>query len=535
MGIAKMKTLALLSLVSLSFASQLPFSAPLSSSFTPPQSAFTPTTISRSIELAGSLTRQTTTYQLTQSQSNKGSEWVVGVPGQEGFIEAFESTGGAKKVVKITKLGRTTELTRPTRLSNTTFYSLTPTSQTSTFALSSVTSHQSINLPAQLPQIAEIISLQWTDDLLSPINYLSAEDCKLITEFRVKIKTPTPRIIDIKAPEGFEAVRSKGAAGVTFFAKSVDGLGPQIASVHYAQPEAIASFRKLDRLIEVSHWGSNVAFMDSIDLINSGPTLSGHFARIDHQKLTMQRRSNFLSITGLTFSLPAHASSPYYYDIVGNVSTSHFRPSAYSNPLLLPSQKRKNKGGEASVLEIKPRYPLQGGWNYTFTMGYDAPLADYLKKREDGTFVLAVPFLTPVKDIAVDDVTVEIRLPEAARNIKVHLPFDVDSLSYPTSPPTLFQSSPGYTHTYLDSTGRPTIKIARKNCGDRHGGLVIVRYLSLSFLPAFVLLTDGREQIEYTASPMLDLLQKPVAIATFFLTLVLAIVGTKRIEWGIGK
>lgn len=132
----------------------------------------------------------------------------------------------------------------------------------------------------------------------------------------------------------------------------------------------------------------------------------------------MQRRTSALAITGLTFALPPHATSPYFYDIVGNVSTSHFRPSAPAG-FELPSQKRNKKnagkGATTSTLEIKPRYPLLGGWNYTFTLGYDAPLADFLKTRKDGSYVLAVPFLTPIKDIAVDDVSVEIRLPEAAR------------------------------------------------------------------------------------------------------------------------
>lgn len=128
----------------------------------------------------------------------------------------------------------------------------------------------------------------------------------------------------------------------------------------------------------------------------------------------MQRRSSALAITLLSFALPPRISSPYFYDIVGNVSTSNFRPSAAPS-FQLPSQKRKQKkNSETSLLEIKPRYPLMGGWNYTFTMGYDAPLEDYLKKKGD-TWVLAVPFLTAIKDIAVDDVTVEIRLPEAAR------------------------------------------------------------------------------------------------------------------------
>lgn len=45
----------------------------------------------------------------------------------------------------------------------------------------------------------------------------------------------------------------------------------QIAAIHYQQPEAVASIRNLDRVVELSHWGSNLAIQDNIDLTNSGP------------------------------------------------------------------------------------------------------------------------------------------------------------------------------------------------------------------------------------------------------------------------
>lgn len=46
----------------------------------------------------------------------------------------------------------------------------------------------------------------------------------------------------------------------------------QIATVHYQQPEAVASIRRLDRVVELSHWGANMAVQDNIDLFNAGPT-----------------------------------------------------------------------------------------------------------------------------------------------------------------------------------------------------------------------------------------------------------------------
>ena len=103
-------------------------------------------------------------------------------------------------------------------------------------------------------------------------------------------------------------------------------------------------------------------------------------------------------LSELTLRLPTLAHSPYYYDVIGNVSTSHFRSGA-------------GRVKRPSTLELKPRYPLLGGWNYTFTIGYDQPLGDSLKS-DNGKYVLAVPFLTPLKDVVVDEAEVTIVLPE---------------------------------------------------------------------------------------------------------------------------
>lgn len=58
-----------------------------------------------------------------------------------------------------------------------------------------------------------------------------------------------------------------------------------------------------------------------------------------------------------------------------------------------------------------------GGWNYTFSIGYQAELGPFLKKtpKGDKDYVLAVPFLTPIADVAIDEVEVKISLPEGAR------------------------------------------------------------------------------------------------------------------------
>ena len=67
------------------------------------------------------------------------------------------------------------------------------------------------------------------------------------------------------------------------------------------------------------------------------------------------------------------------------------------------------------MLELTPRYPLLGGWNYTFTPGWDAPLADWAGvDKKSGKYVVAVPFLNTFKDVPVDDAELKIILPEGA-------------------------------------------------------------------------------------------------------------------------
>lgn len=59
---------------------------------------------------------------------------------------------------------------------------------------------------------------------------------------------------------------------------------------------------------------------------------------------------------------------------------------------------------------------MLGGWNYTFSVGWNLPLGDggWGKKIGSEKYSLATPFLTPVTDLAVDHVRTKIVLPEGA-------------------------------------------------------------------------------------------------------------------------
>jgi oligosaccharyltransferase complex subunit alpha (ribophorin I) len=107
-------------------------------------------------------------------------------------------------------------------------------------------------------------------------------------------------------------------------------------------------------------------------------------------------------MTNLPLRLPAGIRDAYIYDLVGNVSTSKLQ--------IAPSSSKRN-----SILDFRPRYPLMGGWNYSFTLGWDAPLEDSAKwDKKNGTYIVQVPIMTLIPGAVVDDAEVTIILPEGA-------------------------------------------------------------------------------------------------------------------------
>lgn len=147
--------------------------------------------------------------------------------------------------------------------------------------------------------------------------------------------------------------------------------------------------------------------------------LKGHFSRIEHQMQAFFAKSNSHVLTSLALHLPPGSTDAYFIDIIGNVSTSHFRPSppapeSISAPLHVGAGARA-----ASVLDVQPRYPLLGGWNYTFSVGWNNKLGEGGWGRKDeqsgaNAYIVAVPFLTPITDVAVDKARTRIVLPEGA-------------------------------------------------------------------------------------------------------------------------
>lgn len=236
--------------------------------------------------------------------------------------------------------------------------------------------------------------------------------------------------------------------------------------VHYAFESPIVSIVDLQRHVEVSHWGDNLAFQDRVWIRNDGPGLKGHFSRVEHQLGAFLKRPSKNLLTDFSVILPPGAKDAYFIDQIGNVSTSSFRGSA-PNSAHITKPAYQLPADQASYLHLQPRYPLMGGWNYTYEVGFNLPLSKggWLRSLKQGNqYTVAVPFFSAVRDMPASKVKTRIVLPEGATPISVHVPFEADSVENEV-----------YT-TYLDTIGRPAVVIEKTRAGEAEAANIYVQY-----------------------------------------------------------
>jgi oligosaccharyltransferase complex subunit alpha (ribophorin I) len=156
---------------------------------------------------------------------------------------------------------------------------------------------------------------------------------------------------------------------------------------------------------------------------------------------------------------------PYFTDDIGNVSTSRFRP---------------NNVREAS-LELKPRYPIFGGWKYTFRIGWNNALSSVLRKLKTpaDTYILSVPLLEGPKmaeGIQYERFVLRIILPEGATNVQYQ--------NYGgTGAPTL-HAEHSLHKTFMDTLGRTELKLSAHNVVDEARDVTVLVTYQYTFLAA---------------------------------------------------
>ncbi|KAL3093195.1 hypothetical protein niasHT_022645 [Heterodera trifolii] len=208
-------------------------------------------------------------------------------------------------------------------------------------------------------------------------------------------------------------------------------------TIHYENNAPFLVASSVERIIEVSHWGGNIAVEENVEILHKGAKLKGSFSRLDFQ---MDRRgSRQPVIKNFKTILPAASNDIYYRDEIGNISTSNVYPRA-----------------DRVEVELRPRFPLYGGWRTNYVLGYNVPSTSFLR-HSGSNFAIKMKLMDRLYDNAVvEKLCVKIILPETSKNIKLVTPYSVKRL-------------PDEVHkTYLDTFGRPVIVLEKENLINNH-------------------------------------------------------------------
>lgn len=249
--------------------------------------------------------------------------------------------------------------------------------------------------------------------------------------------------------------------------------------VHFENNSPFLTVSSMERIIEISHWG-NIAVEEHFHMTHSGAILKGPFSRYDYQR----NQDGVSSIKSFKTVLPAAARDVYYRDEIGNISTSHLKEM-----------------DDSVELELRPRFPLFGGWKTQYYIGYNVPSYEYLYNKAD-KYLLKMRLIDHVfDDQVVDHLTVKIILPEGSKNIKLKTPYEVT------------EGKKQLHFTYLDTIGRPVIVLHKSNLVEQH-----IQDLELN----------------YTFQKLL-LLQEPLLVVGAFYLLFIIVIIYVRLDFSITK
>ena len=214
--------------------------------------------------------------------------------------------------------------------------------------------------------------------------------------------------------------------------KNIEALSFSDFMIHYRYNKPMAIFTEVKKTIEVSHWG-NINVDEYYEMHNEAAGIKGEFGRVDYQSWDHSRAQ--YAIKGLSTSLPRYIRGLYYWDYIGNISSS----SAF-------------RDDDKVNFKIEPRFPVMGQWKVDWSQGYNMPTRYHLfQDNKSGRYFFNYTFDHDLSDILAENYTLKIILPEGATNVKVHIPFEVDSME--TSP---------YFST-LDYIGKTLITIKKNN------------------------------------------------------------------------
>lgn len=245
-------------------------------------------------------------------------------------------------------------------------------------------------LPASIPQDGQQF-LAYEFSAFAPSAYPTLKQ-------KTEIKAASGSIPDYTKIDKFPSKSGSKLTYGPFDEKPAGAVSP--AQVRFEFTKPVTHISELERDVEVSHWGGNVAFEEHYTLFHRGANLSSHFNRAKWTQSQYFSPAGSFALKELRVPLQVGSIDPYFTDVIGNVSTSRFR-----------SNKRE------ALLELKPRYPIFGGWKYPFTIGWNTNAANVLRNTASGSKVLKIPFIEGPKQaegVEYGQITVRVLLPEGS-------------------------------------------------------------------------------------------------------------------------
>eukprot|EP00164_Ancoracysta_twista_P008317 GFYU01011983.1.p1 GENE.GFYU01011983.1~~GFYU01011983.1.p1 ORF type:complete len:490 (-),score=156.85 GFYU01011983.1:62-1465(-) len=455
MSISKITTVAILALSCISLVAAASFDGLVNND------------VQRKIDISSQFVKESASIEVHNSDSKSASKYYVAVPtdinDKLSYITA-ESDAGKSLVVK----AASKESTKDFAMYEVRLPSTLQGGKTVTITVNMVYTHLLEPFPVEITQ-AESQLVVYTGNHYFNTPY---ETKSQTTEVELGSST-------IESSSELEPYEVKSDSIEYGPYEDVKGFSVDAMRVHYENNFPFATISEFLKEIEVSHWG-NIAVEEHYTLRHTGAKLKGTFSRLEYQRNPVA--AGVSSFASLKSKLPPLAANLYYRDVIGNISTSNAWPTS-----------------EAVELEIRPRFPLFGGWKTEFYMGYNLPASAGLGFSADGKYVLNMKFSTDFEDVVVDSQTLKVILPEGANTIEFHAPFDVDSKDFETRV------------TYLDTDGRPVLVVTKNNLVDFH---------NVNF------------QVTYNTTPG-SMFREPFLLISAFFTLFVAAMIYSRMEFSL--
>jgi len=423
--------------------------------------------VSRKIDISSHLVKVSETIKIENKGSSSVSSYLLAIPSSENdklsFLSAANKEKDKLKVSKASVDGQSGNVFYKVELDG-----AIDAGKSKSIEVEAVFSHVLKPFPVEIAQAEkQLVVFEGNMLFYSPYATTTQSTSVATTNSNIESYTKTKPVSQSDSTINYGPFEDKAA-----FSESP-------LKVHEENNSPFLTVTSMERVIEVSHWG-NIAVEEHINVKHTGAKLKGSFSRFDYQR----QQDGIASIKSFKTVLPASARDVYYRDEIGNISTSNMKEM-----------------DDSVDVELRPRFPLFGGWKTRYCLGYNVPSYEYLYQKGDN-YALKMRFVDHIyDDMLVDQLLLKVILPEGSKNIKLSVPFDVE------------RQGDEVHYTYLDTSGRPVVVLNKASLVEQH-------------------IQDF--QLRYEFSKM-SLLNEPLLLVGAFYLLFVAVIVYVRMDFAITK